>query len=217
MNLISHFDFNLRVDKASCMLCGAFISCPANCTSGLRYHIEKTHKIPFKTDDEEPKAKKSKFGEITNFLEKPCAEDLIAREAALGASFNYLAKSHLIRQGMKKEGFNVPLAPKKIKEYVHTEELIKKLKKSVQDGQRFSIITDDWTCTNKKRKYVNVNLRGNGQDINLGLQPVEGSLTAMVLKDLLVVKIESYGLKFDNHIIYCGLDGCSVNTKMGKT
>ena len=94
-------------------------------------------------------------------LEKKTAEDLIAQahEAAMGASFNYLTKSFLIKKGMRNEGFNAPANHRSVKMYVcksaetHRQKLIKNLKKSVQDGQRFSIITDEWTCTNKKRKY----------------------------------------------------------------
>ena len=136
-------------------------------TTGLHYHVEKTHEIRIQEEatEAEPVEKKSKLGNMTSFLEKKTAEDLIAHEAAMGASFNYLTKSFLIKKGMINEGFNAPANHKSVKTYVcksaetHRQKLIKNLKKSVQDGQRFSIITDEWTCTNKNGKYVNVNLR----------------------------------------------------------
>jgi len=89
------------------------------------------------------------------FSWKKPAEDLIAHdhEAAMGASFNYLAKSFLIKKGISNEGFNAPANHNSVKTYVcksaetHRQKLIKNLKKSVQDGQQFSIISDEWTCT----------------------------------------------------------------------
>ena len=169
--------FDFFGDKATCKTCGDVLKCTTGNTNGLKYHVTRKHDIDL-TKNDEPPEKKSKI-EVSNQSTmkmhfKPASkeplEDLVAREAVNGASFSYIAKSNLIKKGLSALGFqdNIPNHHFAVSRLVdksaenHRLKLSEKFKIQVQNGQRFCIITDEWTCSGKKRKYINVTLHIKG-------------------------------------------------------
>ena len=174
--------FDFFGDKATCKTCGDVLKCTGGNTNGLKYHVTRKHDIDLTKNDafetEEPPKKKSKI-EASNQpkmtmhfqpTSKEPLEDLVAREAVNGATFSYIAKSNLIKKGLSALGYQdkIPnhhfavsrLVDKSAKN--HRLKLCEKFKVQVQDGQRFCVITDEWTCSGKKRKYINVTLHIKG-------------------------------------------------------
>ena len=74
------------------------------------------------------------------------------------------------------------------------KQLKDKLAKMIENGQRMSIITDEYTGTNNKR-YWTVTLHYNAKDYdNLGMVRVFGSQTSETLKGLVEKNLRSLGL-----------------------
>ena len=85
-------------------------------------------------------------------------------------SYSYIGKSYLIKKGLNSLGHKAPTHHYSVKRLVHKsaenhrEKLREKLKKLMKDrNQRFCVVTDEWTCTNKRRKYINVTLHLKGK------------------------------------------------------
>ena len=177
--------FDFFGDKATCKTCGDVFKCTNGATKGLNYHVTHKHDIDltkndaFRTDTEGPPSKKSKT-EVSknqptmNMHFQPAAkeplEDLVAKEAVNGATFRYIAKSYLIKKGLCSLGFQdkVPNHHFAVSRLVdksaenHRLKMSEKFKKLVQEDERFCVITDEWTCSGKKRKYINVTLHIKG-------------------------------------------------------
>ena len=174
--------FDFFGDKATCKTCGDVLKCVNGNTKGLKYHVTHKHSIDLTKDDafetEEPPKKKSKI-EASNQptmmmhfqpASKEPLEDLVAREAVNGATFSYLANSYLVKKGLSSLGFQdkIPNHHFAVSRLVdksaenHRQKLSEKFKVQVQNGQRFCVITDEWTCSGKKRKYINVTLHVKG-------------------------------------------------------
>ena len=74
------------------------------------------------------------------------------------------------------------------------KQLKDKLAKMIENGQRMSIITDEYTGTNNKR-YLTVTLHYNAKDYdNFGMVRVFGSQTSETLKGLVEKNLRSLGL-----------------------
>ena len=108
---------------------------------------------------------------LDKFVQRESAEEMISREASqFNATFRYLARSILIKAGMGAKGYQdkAPRSHPTVKRMVHKsaeqhrEKLRIKLKRLVNKGQRFCIVIDEWTCTNKQRRYQNVTLHLKG-------------------------------------------------------
>ena len=182
-----HFD--LTKDKATCKRCDEVIK-RANCgTSGMQYHLSSQHSIKANEKSEPeagPAPKKSKIDESGRSSKGPLdqyvtvkskipLEDLIAREAVKGATFRYLATSHLINKGLCALGFQdeAPKHHTSVSKLVdksaenHRAKLCEHLKNLAEKGQKFCAVTDEWTCSGKKKRYINVclHLKGNFRSI----------------------------------------------------
>ena len=176
------FEFNGQ--NATCKTCGETIKRTSGSTSGLKYHLEEIHGKKSQSDEVEnagPAPKKAKsdddgqkvmddFYKVTG---KEPLEDLVAREACNGATYSYIGKSYLIKKGLNSLGYKAPNHHYSVKRLVHKsaenhrEKLREKLKKLKGDHQRFCVITDEWTCTNKRRKYINVTLHLKGKFLEM--------------------------------------------------
>ena len=181
-----HFD--LAKDKATCKQCGEVIK-RANCgTSGMQYHLSSQHSIKANEKSETeagPAPKKSKIDErergssstfkgpldqYVTVKSKIPLEDLVAREAVKGVSFRYLASSYLINKGLSALGFQdeAPNHHTSVSKLVdksaenHRAKLCEHLKNLAENGQKFCAITDEWTCSGKKKRYINVSLHLKG-------------------------------------------------------
>ena len=173
--------FEFIGENATCKKCGETIKCTSRSTSGLKYHFEEFHGT--KADESEssgpaPKKAKSDDGgqkvmvDFYKVTTKEPLEDLVAREACNGASFSYIGKSYLIKKGLNSLGHKAPNHHYSVKRLVHKsaenhrEKLREKLKSLKKDqNQRFCVVTDEWTCTNKRRKYINVTLHLKGKKL----------------------------------------------------
>ena len=183
--------FEISNDKATCKRCGEVIKRPNRATTGMQYHLSSQHSITpnGQKDDTEtssPAAKKAKIDESCNssvsnqknpmdryvvVTSKMPIEDLVAREAVKGATFKYIASSFLIYKGLCSLGFqdqaprhhySVSRLVKKSAEN-HRAKICEHLKSlATEKGQRFCVVTDEWTCSGKKRRYINVTLHLKG-------------------------------------------------------
>ena len=172
--------FDFFGNKATCKTCGDVLKYENFNTKGLSYHITRKHDVDLNAafQEEGPPAKKSKIEDSNqptmkmHFqpVSKEPLEDLVAKEAVNGATFRYIAKSNLIKKGLSALGFQdkIPNHHFAVSRLVdksadnHRQKLAEKFKVQVQNGQRFCVITDEWTCSGKKRKYINVTLHIKG-------------------------------------------------------
>ena len=164
--------FAIRNNRATCNKCGKIIQLSGSSTSPLLYHCKKVCNI--KIDD--PPASKSEKTELKNQstldgfvkVERLSKEEMVSREAALGATFNYVTKSPAMKEYLAKYGYNQPKHTWTVKKYIHTSAvkhrqiMREKLKIHIKNGHRFCALTDEWTCPVKKRKYLNVQLHLKG-------------------------------------------------------
>ena len=74
---------------------------------------------------------------------------------------------------------------------------------------------DEYTSLQNKR-FMNVNLHSEDDHWNLGVFRIEGSMTAERVVELLNIKLETYSLNLDEHIVCGTTDGASVMVKYGK-
>ena len=170
----NYYDRKSSKGKAACLQCGKIIIVSGRSTYGMKKHLE-THDVFLNEDQEEPPttmtSKAPKRTMLDRFLKRESLEEMISREAAqLGATFRYLAKSILIREGLKSKGYQdkAPRSHPTVKRMVHKSaedhrEIVRgKLQKLLAKGERFCIITDEWTCTSKRRRYMDVTLHIKG-------------------------------------------------------
>ena len=172
--------YEIKNEKATCKRCGEIISCKGRSTKGMQSHLSSQHSL--KPDDKiqdesESSAKKPRIEKAQTSISdhfkvtsKEPLEDLIAKEAVNGASFRYIAKSNLIKKGLCALGFQdqVPRHHYSVSRLVdksaenHRLKLKEELKKLVENGQRFALVSDEWTCSGKRKKYINVTLHVKG-------------------------------------------------------
>ena len=164
--------FDKFKDKATCKTCGSVLSCAGRTTSGLKYHIEKVHGITLAAEAE-PAEKKMKT--ISSFFKakKPPLEELVSKSATKRVSFEFLATDDLIRGGIERHGYKAPKSHNTIRNHVrksaqsHRKIYRDKFQALKKEGQRFCVVADEWTCSSKKRKYLNVILHLKGKEIIL--------------------------------------------------
>ena len=165
--------FTIRRDTATCNKCGKILKITDGNTTSLAYHCNKVCNI--KITPPSPKESKECQGKQQSTLdgfvkiEKPSKEEIISKEASLGATFNFCVKSPSVKKNMSFHGYNAPKATQTIGIYVHRsankhrEKMKMILQNHLKNGQRFCALTDEWTCPEKKRKYLNVQLHLKGK------------------------------------------------------
>ena len=88
------------------------------------------------------------------------------------------------------------------------EELSKNLKKSIENGVRFSLTADEVTLLNCKR-YLNITLKTPTEKINLGLKRMEGPHPAEKIIECLTDMLAIFGLNMTQDIVSVTFDGAS--------
>ena len=165
--------FDIFKDKATCQKCGAVINLHGGSTSGMKYHAEKVHEVDFgdkAAPEKIPKPNLTRTLDSFVQIKKPPLEELVSKEASRGATFEYIATSELLHDGIKKHGYNPPKSHNTVRSYVrksaenHRKVYRDKFQALKKKGQRFCVIADEWTCTSKKRKYLNVILHLKGRE-----------------------------------------------------
>ncbi len=116
-----------------------------------------------------------------------------------GFSFNQISSSEFLSVAFN----NLGLKHKKSRNTVSicvnnfigkmAEETKEGLKKAFENGERFSIVIDEWTSIGNKR-FLNVCVVTSNSCTNLGLARCRGSMTAVRTVELLKEKLADFGL-----------------------
>ena len=177
----AYFDISTpSKDKATCKKCGKVVSVTSRTTANMRYHVEKVHKEKFEDSETElmspPGKKKRKTEEspsaiMNSFIikKKLELEELVSREATKGVSFRYIASSDLIHDGIRRHNYEPPKHHSTVRNYVrksaekHRQIYRDKFQALLGKKKRFCIIADAWTCSTKKKDYLNVILHTKGK------------------------------------------------------
>jgi len=95
---------------------------------------------------------------------------------------------------------------------VVTSELARKK----MEGQRFSLMLDEWT-SGRNRRYMNINVHEKGGAFwSLGLIRANGSMPAATCLSLIDSKLSEFGLSLSANIVCIVTDGASVMVKLGS-
>ena len=209
--------------KATCNICQAVLACRNYGTSSLIYHMKHKHGKDQQVDKPSPSTS-AKRQKVLPFRLKPkvTQEELYAELVTYdNVPPRVCAKSSFIRTGMKLRGFkevtSATTVAAKVKAFdtVVRHQLKEKLAGLIEEGQRMSLTTDEYTATNNKR-YLTITLHYTAEDYdNLGMVRVFGSQTSKTLKDLIEKKLHEFGINW-NHIVACTTDGASVMVRMGN-
>ena len=120
--------------------------------------------------------------------------------AHFGLNFRYLTKSRLIKKGLESDGFQQPKSHTTVASYVaksaeKKRQIVReKLKKQVQEGARYGVALDEWTCPGKRARFLNICLHYLDECTNLGLDYVKGRLPAKDMEKMLIKKLQRFGL-----------------------
>ena len=68
------------------------------------------------------------------------------------------------------------------------------MEKQVQEGARYAVALDEWTCPGKRARFLNVCLHYLSECINLGMDHVKGHLPAKDMEKMLIKKLQRFGL-----------------------
>lgn len=225
-----HFE-KVDRDHAKCKICGKPIGCKGSSTSSLSKHLKQKHAIEItkQSRPEEPSppisaAKKLKTSpeqpSLFKYVKRESLCEIIAKMVSLdGFSVKAVTNSSFIRQSLNSRGFHLPTDANTVMNLVHEfyntakkqlSEEIHKLKET-----KFSATLDEWTSL-RNRRYLNVNVHStNGIFFNLGLIRITQSCPAETIEELMLNKLEEFGLTFAD-IVAATTDGAPVMTKFGR-
>lgn len=219
-------------DYATCDKCGDRLKRKGGSTKGLWTH-HKTHpdedsseaatSSKRKNDSATPFPKKLKIQpKINTFIKNPDLGEILSKFAAQdGFSFHAIIESEGIQDYIRKPGMKMPKSSgtlaKLITEFYKSKkaETIDKIKVLMKDGAMFSISLDEWTDC-QMRKYLNITLHTDDEDIVLGLMPVVGSCNAEKTSELVGLFLKDFDLTLEEDIIASCNDGAAVMVKYGK-
>ena len=113
---------------------------------------------------------------------------------------SYVTRSDLLRKGLESDGLTQPQSITTVSSYVaksaeKKREIIReKIKKQIKEGARYSISLDEWTCSGKRSRFLNIILHYMEESINLGMDYVNGRLPADAMKQMVIAKLKRFGL-----------------------
>ena len=215
LNFLKHKD-NPQV---KCKFCCKIFS-EKTSTTVLHYHLQNVHKVK---DDQgcSASSKNLKQMQIADFRKKDPIEMVVSRLAAVDClSFNVIASSKDIQSGLIAQGYKPPKTRQAVKDMVIQfacnvqNEVKEEIQKLIQKGSRFSITSDEYTSL-RARRYMAVTVhKGDDAPIGLGMVRIKGSMPAEVGLQLLKMRLETFGLNLDQHIVASVSDGAAVMKKM---
>ena len=94
----------------------------------------------------------------------------------------------------------------------HCEEVMEAIKTEIKGLKSFTVMFDEWTSRSNER-YLNLIMRTESTEYNLGVIKVDGSATATNLLNLIKEKLKIYDISMDD-IFSMTADGASVNKKL---
>ena len=206
--------------KGKCKKCDKHMSCNKGSTSAMRSHIMSCWKVLPKTRESAPSASKKIRLELPQ-PQKSLAELMVSLVAVDNISINAIAKSDILHYLFSKEGFDLPRSPTTIMEMIHDyaaekkQQLTKEIKEMIQKGEKFSLDLDEWT-SERRRKYMNINLQCEDETKNLGLIPLNGSSDAYRCVNEVKFHLKKFEIDLDQDIVAITTDGASVMKKFGK-
>ena len=106
----------------------------------------------------------------------------------------------MLNKGFLYDGLRQPQSVSTVSSYVaksaeKKRDIVReKLAKQVQEGARYAVALDEWTCPGKRARYLNICLHYLDECINLGLDHVNGHLPATAMKKMLIEKLKRFGL-----------------------
>ena len=206
-------------------------------TTSLGYHLRNVHKIDLnaKIPSESEastsatpkvpgqKTKQTTIPEYIANLEPTAPEVVLAKLAAVDKiPLHTLANSEEIKKGWKARGIKIPNGQKEqtkmLKDFASKlrEKVKADLAERKQNGERFSMVCDEWTSLRNKR-YMGVELKLNGnRKCYLSLRRIVGKLPAPKVKVMLMKVAKDYGLDFEKDIVGLGSDGAPLMKKSGR-
>ena len=95
------------------------------------------------------------------------------------------------------------------------DEVTRSLRNVKSKGEYFSLTLDEWTSMQNKR-YININVHGNGAFWNLGLVRIKGKFSAELCSYLISQKLSEFGIEFEKDVISITTDCCSMMKKLGR-
>lgn len=237
----NHFE-KIDSDRARCRFkaCQKTYSCKGGSTKGLWDHYklhQNSDKLPNEPstsqahnktqkrkaeDTTEPHKHQKSQPKIDDFIRKPTLEETLSKFAAKdGFSFHSIVNSEGLKDYIKLKGWSMPKScstvTKLIEKFYESKkvEIKTKLKQILSDGGMFSISLDEWSDC-QMRKYLNITLHAENEDIVLGLLPVIGSCDAFKTRDLVKKFLNDFDLRLDDDIVASCNDGAAVMVKYGK-
>lgn len=212
-------------ELAKCKRCGQILKTKGGSTKGLHVHL-KQHGITIlkKKSNETVDTPPVKQTKIINFFQNNKDKSLpavLARMTAVdGLSFSTFVKSEDLRQLMISSGFEMPKSINTIKDMVMKyslkveESLVEQFLSLKKNGQKFSLVFDEWTSTSNKH-FLNISVFSESENWNLGLVRYKCSMSAEICIKMLDERLKHFKLDFDD-IVSVTTDGASMMVKLGK-
>jgi hypothetical protein len=155
-------------------------------------------------------------------LEKESLEDRVSKQVTVdGISMKKITKSSFIRSAFLKDGYNLPKSRKGVMKLVHAKynevkDLYRKrFAEFISANERFSFTCDEYTSLRNKR-YMNISVKINSDVSYLGMIRMEGSYPAERCLQLIIVRLNDFGLDLNKDVLGFCTDGASVMVKLGK-
>ena len=133
-----------------------------------------------------------------------------------------MANCKNIKNGWKAQGLKIPDDRHAIKtivmNYANSIKLkvVQELQQKKLKGERFLISLDEWT-SGKTRRYLCLNVHCSDKcHYGLGMIRINGSLPSERAVNIVIEKLNEFGLNLINDVFGCVADGASVMKKMGR-
>ena len=115
-----------------------------------------------------------------------------------------------------------PTCTSQVKKFVYEhveitkDQMLKKLKKRIESGDRISLCMDEWTSLSVK-KFININIFYHTTETEcLGLKRARGSCPAPKLKNLLVDHLDTFGINLKTDVVCLTTDGAAIMDVIGR-
>ena len=148
---------------------------------------------------------------------------VLARMTACdGLSFNIFTTSLDLRRSLGALGHSIPKSVAGVRDQVvkYGQQFREAIKRSIHisksKGEYFSLTFDEWTSVQNKR-YLNINIHGNGFFWNLGLIRISGRFSSEACLNVIVQKLNEFGVNFEKDIVAITTDGCAMMKKLGRS
>ncbi len=202
-----------------CTKCGVILKSKSS-TSSLRTHLQKKHGLTTQDLDKVDE----KISVRTEYLSNNSLEFIISKFAAVDRLvFATIARSEELIWGLKARGYASPPSSRKgvrsliSKFYDQVAlEVKSEIKQRLNDGEKFSISTDEYTSIRNRRNLtLNVHFSDHGF-LTLGMVRVSGTVRSSAIYLVLKQKLHDFGISIDMDIVACATDGAAVMMKFGR-